>query len=77
MPRALAHTKGSKRVPAYDQPLPLAWRQVEGGFQKYKLNGTPVWDRRSFTYLDDTKEGDVVGVFVERGSGSLALPSLR
>ena len=58
--RATARAKGSKRVKAYEHPLPLEYQQTPGGFQKYKLpDDTVVWDRRTFTYSEGFKDGDV------------------
>ena len=58
--RATAHRKGSKRVAAYEPPLPLEYQETDGGFQKYKLpDDICVWDRRSFIYTEEYKVGDV------------------
>ena len=59
--RATAHRAGSKRVAAYEQPLPLDYQQTDGGFQQYKLpDDICVWDRRSFIYTEEYKVGEVV-----------------
>ena len=59
--RSLERSKGSKCVAAYDIPIPIEWKAVAGGFQKYKLvPDTRVWDRRTFTYDDAFKDGVVV-----------------
>ena len=59
--RAKAHRDGGKRIPVYEKPVPLQWKDVPGGWQEYTLpDPTRVYARRFFEYSDSFKVGQVV-----------------
>jgi hypothetical protein len=59
--KAQARTAGSKRKNAHVVPIPLCFKEAEGGYQKYKLPAAKrVYRRREYSYTDEDKVGTIV-----------------